>query len=572
MGVRPATFQSGGQASQHYIPGGYSRLDFVKSTGGLVSINNVVIFGDCRGGQPNVIQWFTGAAEAEKVLRSGPLLDALRMAFRPGGDLVPQKIGAWRVNPGTKSSRQHLKGANPMITVSSWDWGLHANQIRSKLEAGSVQGKKLTISFTGQPDQVFDNIYRASIQLQYIGAGSACSMSISKTSLTSTVTGGPGGENLNLDFASFPTLQDLVSYINNGVAYTATVLDTVPTRASAELDYVNAQDIKTSAYTAVSNLQAIIDTYGLTAWATAVYYSSAVTREVPDNDSTPKYFTSGADGAYTASEWGASLTLAEQEDIQFIGASTDSNSIHALISAHCASMNSVTGKNERQFIVGGAAGETVAQAVSRAAALATSYGALAYPGFTHYDFTDPNKTTTYSPVYFAAKLLGMVSALALPEPMTSKDVDVLGWEKVLSTSEQESLIKGGVIGGYTNRAGRRVVLRSVNTYGGTDLLRCEFSTMREALFIARDLRTALEESFIGKAMSPTVIGMVDGVVIGKLSQYADLGMFTGRPPYWGYKKTIVGDQIQVEFDCYLTPPTNFIFITSHMHVYASTSG
>jgi hypothetical protein len=166
----------------------------------------------------------------------------------------------------------------------------------------------------------------------------------------------------------------------------------------------------------------------------------------------------------------------------------------------------------------------------------------------------------------------MVAALALPEPMTNKDVDVLAWEKNLTNSEQEALIKGGVCGGYTNRAGRKVVLRAVNTYGGTDLLRCEFSTMREALFISRDLRTSLEESFIGKTMSPTVIGMVDGVVIGKLSQYADLGLFTGKPPYWGYKKTVLGDQISVEFDCYLTPPTNFIFITSHMHVFASTSG
>ena len=95
--------------------------------------------------------------------------------------------------------------------------------------------------------------------------------------------------------------------------------------------------------------------------------------------------------------------------------------------------------------------------------------------------------------------------------------------------------------------------------------------MRESLYVSRDLRTALEESFIGKALTNNQLVKIDGVVIGKLSQYRDLGLFVGNTPYWGYKKEVSGDQIKIEYDCYLTPPTNFIFVTSHMHVYASTS-
>ena len=65
MGVKAAIFQSGGKISQHYIPGAFSRLDFVRGTGGLVSASNVVIFGDCRGGEPGKILWFSGPTHAD---------------------------------------------------------------------------------------------------------------------------------------------------------------------------------------------------------------------------------------------------------------------------------------------------------------------------------------------------------------------------------------------------------------------------------------------------------------------------------------------------------------------------
>jgi hypothetical protein len=569
MGVKGATFQSGGKATQHYLPGAYSRIDYVKGSGGLVSINNAVLMGDSRGGEPNKLLWFGSATAAAETLRSGPLLVAIKHAFSPGGGYVPQKIAAWRVNPGTQSQHDYKSGANIMIEAKSKDYGLHCNQLKTKLEAGTLSGKKVTIQFQDNDPEIWDDVEKESFEIQYTGAGTSCTMDITKTQLTTTPVG--DGETLTVLFSAFPTIEDVVNYINDQAGYTCTIKTGVPSDPSTELDSVTSQDIKTAAYTAKSDLQAIIDALNESAWVEAAYYSAATSRDVPDNETSWVYFTGGTDGSYTSTEWGVSLGLVESEDIQFIGTPSEDASIHALIKAHCESMNGTTGKNERQFIVGGAAGETVAQAKTRAQNLASDAGMLKYPGFKHYDFNNLSKIKTWSPAYYAAKIIGMVVALTIQEPITNKSVDVLEWDKKLTVTEAEELIKAGVSCGINSRAGRLVNARGVNTYQGTELQRCEFSMVREALFASKDLRTAVEQVFVGKAMSNTLLGKVDGIVIGKLSQYSDMGIFNGDPPYWGYRKDINGDVITIDYDCYLTPPTNFLFITSHMHVYASIS-
>ncbi len=567
MGVNPATFNSGGEQSQHYLPGAYSRLKYSKGTGGLVSASNGVIMGDCRGGKPNYLYWFASPAEANETLRSGPLLDAVKHAFNPGNGFVPQKIGAIRVNPGTQATRVFEQSSTVMITAKAWDYGLHTNQLKSKLESGTTVGKKMTIKFQNNDAYVVDNIERQSMDIQYVGAGSAVTMDITKTALQTTVD---ASGDLNLDFASFPDVGDLVNYINDQADYTCSLIG-LSTNKSDELDSISAQDIKSASYTIHSDLQALIEEIIKSPWVdTASYNNLAGTRALPDNDSDWVYFSGAVDGGYTTTEWTASLLYAEKEDIQLMSTSGEDASIHAMIKTHCATMNSVTGKAERQFILGGASGETVDDIKTRALALSSEFGSLVYPEFIDYDFDDTTKTKTWSPAYYAAKLLGMNTVLSLNEPTTFKNVSVLSWGVSLTTPQIEDLIKNGVTVGMKHKSGRLLTARSVTTYQGSELQKCEFSMMREALFVSRDLREAVESSFVGRAMSNSLIGSIDAIVFGKLSTYYDMGLFNGTPPYWGYVKTILGDQIKIEYNCNLTPPTNFIFITSHMHVYAST--
>lgn len=671
MGVKAAVFQSGGMASSHLIPGAYSRIDFKKSAGGLSSINNAVIAGDCRGGQPNELLWFSSPSEAEATLRDGPLLNAIKHAFQPGPDYTPQRIAALRVNPGLQANRTlakvsaglaekvrliitHAATASSDVTivlngaagvtiaiasgdtpsqiatkiaagtfpgysavastdtvtftatavgknsgentfsggttgvtgtiartvvgidaatyspmdVDAWDWGLHGNQVKLKLADGTNQGKMLTVQFMSETAYVADDVYKASILIQYTGSEASCVLSITDSNLF-TITPAHTQE-ITVDFASFKTVQDVVNYINDQPGYSATLSALVPTDPSDELDWVTALDIKSSAVTLQSTVQALIDALNACPWCMGAQYDvTQVGRVLPDNITTWSYFTGGTDGAYTSSEWATSLEYLETQDIQFIGSSSTDAAIHALIRTHVEKMNSVTGKSERQAILGGASGETIAQVIARAQAINSAAVCLAYPEFQDWN-ADESEVIWWAPAYYACKLVGLATCLAINEPLTNKQLSVLGL-KSIKTTDLEKLIQGGVCAAYKNPLGQFVNLRQITTFQGDLLQKNEFSMMREALFINRDLRNTLEQSFIGRAMTNSLLTDVDATVNLKLAQYAALGLFNGDPMYWGYLRKVNGDQIIVEFNCYLTPPTNFIFITSHMAVYASTA-
>jgi hypothetical protein len=92
--------------------------------------------------------------------------------------------------------------------------------------------------------------------LRYIGTGTAATLSVSGGLLTTTVSGGPGGENLNVNLATpaYDTLEELTSYISNNYpgAYSVVKWTTSPQMRGAAhsvtLANLTAQDIKTAAF------------------------------------------------------------------------------------------------------------------------------------------------------------------------------------------------------------------------------------------------------------------------------------------------------------------------------------
>ncbi len=111
-----------------------------------------------------------------------------------------------------------------------------------------------------------------------------------------------------------------------------------------------------------------------------------------------------------------------------------------LIGDHCKRMSSTDGRKERMAWVGGASGETVAATVTRAKNIASDLVNLAYPGFSAYDPINPALgIKDCSAAMYAWKMLGMETAVAVNEPVTNKQVQVLGWQKALTKSEIETL-------------------------------------------------------------------------------------------------------------------------------------
>lgn len=100
---------------------------------------------------------------------------------------------------------------------------------------------------------ITDGDNASGISIQYTGAGSAATLTVAGDTLTTSVTGGPGSEDLSLDLtaAAYDTLTELAAVIDADSAYTCSVVQGVDGNLnSSSLAAVSAQDIKTAAYSA----------------------------------------------------------------------------------------------------------------------------------------------------------------------------------------------------------------------------------------------------------------------------------------------------------------------------------
>jgi hypothetical protein len=87
----------------------------------------------------------------------------------------------------------------------------------------SATEQSVRLNVNRQADNIVETMTSGGqIALQLGYSGTTCSVVATATTLTTTVTGG-SGSNLSLTLASFPTLNDLVAYINTQTGYTASV-------------------------------------------------------------------------------------------------------------------------------------------------------------------------------------------------------------------------------------------------------------------------------------------------------------------------------------------------------------
>jgi hypothetical protein len=474
-----------------------------------------------------------------------------------------------RVNDAEQGSVDLVDGSsNTMITLTSLDYGLYVNQIKVKMEAGTNYGKKLTVQYKSEPDEVFDDIRRQSFTIEYTSG--ACTMTIVNNSASKTLTTSVGG--LSITLTDYPTVGDLAAYINDQTGFECTPIAGQEDASSSELDAVSAQDINTSAYTAESTFQGIIDTVNAgSARISAAAANAANDRVIPENLAL-SYLTGGEEGTYTATEWTAALLALEAENIQFISTPDSDPSVHASIKSHCESMSGVTGRKERQFLVGapwktGTLTTEISTATGAAIALNSKFGLYAFNGGTQYNVD--GELANYGGSYAACMLMGMKCALAINQPLTFKELNFIELEWKLSETNMETLLKNGVAAINYSSNGTPHLVRQFNTYQTNDLKYNEFSAVTEMLFVSRDLREFLEDRFVGSPGTAITDGVLRGAVESRLAIYEDLGVFIKDPStgvsWWNVQITLSGDTVYVDYDANITLPVNFLFVTNHFH-------
>lgn len=541
-----------------------------------LSVGNIVaLIGRSVGGKPNTVLRFGSPSQAKAALVDGELLTAVLKAFDPSAQTGgPATVVAIRVNPALQSSLNLLDaGATPVIALTSTDYGLYNNQIKVKIEAGTTTGKKLTTQF-GNSYYSQDNVARRAFQVQYGGAQASARMSVTGTTLTleapnSTVVA-------TIDLNTYDTVQEVVDRINVVASFTASVLDgNGNTPALNGLDYVNNQDVKTAAYVANANLQAVVDWFnGATeGYVTATRQAGVGT--VPANLAFT-YLTGGSDGVVTNTEWSSAFTTLQTADVQWVVPVSSDPAIHAMADAHVAYMSNVA-RMERRAIVGSPPATSDATAVTLAKALNSDRTSLVHLGF--YDYDSAGALVLRPPYIAAALIAGAFSGVNPGTPLTNKTIKVRGLERDLrNPTDTDVLIDGGVLA-LENTPGGYKVVKSISTWLTNDNYnRVEVSTGVALDFVARNVRQALDV-LRGEKATPILLSRAVELCKSTLTELARAepqgpGVITGdaeNPAFKNIKATLEGDVVRVEFQCSPVIPANYILVSIFAVPYSGTA-
>lgn len=531
-------------------------------------IQTVALVGIGEGGEPKVPEWFSSPSDAAARMRGGDLYEATRLVFGPSPEgLGPQRVVYVRVNPATRATKtlQDSAPANS-IDLTSVNYGIRDNGIAIKVETGTTAGsKKITVT-DGVVNYVKDNLKRNSFSIQYTGAGSTATLTVNATTLSTSVTGGPGSENLSVTLASYATVKKLVDYINSlGLPYTVTLLDPNPDSPTPNaLDFVTAQAIKASPYTETATLDEILKwlNSGAQPLLTAVRASGAGLP--PANTTNFVYLAGGAEGATADADWQAALDALVAEDVGYVVVLSSNATYQGYLLSH-VNTTSVNSQKLRRGFIGAALGQKNTNLTNYTAIADTMNSdriALLVQGITVKK--DDDSSVTLAPYFTAAMAAGLQAGLNIAESLTRRSVLALGLEWIPTDAEAEIAAERGLllIERIQNRGGFRF-MRGISTWRADDKFnRVEIST-GVAVDEVRRRSTAVAETFIGQKVTAQlgyqILSAIQTMLLDLVSQDILVGFPNGQP-WQGNKATVQGDTIYIEFTIQPIIPLNFIGI------------
>ncbi|GHT84362.1 hypothetical protein FACS1894137_07300 [Spirochaetia bacterium] len=566
MGVSGAVFESAGKRTVHWVPGVYSRRNTIPSGSGTIS-NNLVIMGQSTGGKPLTMIPIADVTEARDILVGGQLLDGVSNAFNGSNDFVPQQVWAFRVNKGTRSSIILKNGSTNIATVKSKDYGIHMNQLKIWIKAGTTAGKQILLNYKGNEVKE-DNIFRKSITIEYIGDGTDCTLQVLKDRCVIATTDDEAAR-MTLLWADYDTLDALAARLNDTGLFTAILNDERPNVPTNNLDTIAATSIMDTPLTLNSDLTAFCEALSAMQYIGEVQIVSTTDFMPPENTDSYVYFGGATSGSYTVQDWIDALSDLEEEDVQSITTPSTDHDVRVLISNHITSMCTTEKRKERQGILGLPKNISMEDAVAAAKELNSEYVSLVMD-----DAVSNNPLTgateKIDPAMLACKIAGMEASMGMSNPLTNKQLKVNSFGKKRKVSELNTMIQNGIMPCGINEEGFLVIIRAMTTYQDDNLALNERSCVREALYMDRDLRKAYSRR-TGTATEPSENEIL-ATLFRKAQQWYTLGYVTrsdNGAMVFDVKVRFDTDKTYLTYSKYLRAPNNFTFITSNNMIYSS---
>jgi len=396
-------------------PGVYTKRLFPSDQGAGAVTGIAVIMGEAaRGGVPfdafedvnDCINIFNDQNQALRILGGGDAYYGTEFYLTPTKEDfgTPSVARVLIVNQMEQAKTELKNSTTSIIDIKNNIWGVDGNTTGIKISSGTNVGRKLDIIYRGASILDKDDVNLSLFEIQYTGAGSAATMTIDATTLSTTVTG-TTGEDLSLTLADFSDLGSLINFINTQPTYTCTL-----TGKSAEFttifDAVTAQDIKTSAYETLAIVEAIIRQINSIPDLTATLHTGSA-RLIPDNLTDYQFFTGGSVAAATTQDWTDALKKLEDFNLNDIVVMSGSSTIQLLVEDHLRRMNDLQVKQYRQ--AGAGAGSSTTTKNSRLAeikALNSPYFEYCVTGFERRDYVNRIENKYFEPYYLYALIAG----------------------------------------------------------------------------------------------------------------------------------------------------------------------
>ncbi len=492
----------------------------------------------------------TDSASLRRALRGAPAKGFAQFIFNPTSEAAlngAQTVYYINASGNTQSTATVVGGgATPtnIFTLTSVDYGTPSNSLQYKVEPGTVAGVKMTIldgntvSGNGGSSAIGDNL-GVPLTLFYTGAAASPTYTITQTgtgvsavATAFTFTSSVAGESFTLDLtaSNLQTVSQLAAYLNGRGYLQATVVGDGSLATSA----LDAASIIAVSKAATTNTPTnITATLGAIAWFVKKY-ASAFCTAVQLVASTPAVAPSTTNGFVlfsgatsvppTNQNYADALTLALSLNVGTVFVDNNSSSIQALLAAHLNTANQVVYGKFRMGATGSALAETDTTAIYNARAINSNYCVYAYPGVQRID-VDTGVNTTYSGLYSAAAVAGMMSGSVPEEPLMMKHINGTGMEKnIVAVSQIDALQKGGVMvlrsDPYTNTP--QIVSDLTTWQNDNNPSNVYVQAMRCRQTLWRSFQIGLKP-FVGTIASPQTLGLVRSTVITILNGLLNQG-------------------------------------------------
>lgn len=442
--------------SQLILPGAYLQTN----VNNVLSANlfpglPLIFIGVGYGGVPNTPYSFSDPNALKAFLRGSTSTRFVDFMANPSG-AVPGAQNFVYINPAPNiaaSATLYSSAATAVINISSVNYGSPGNIMTYSVATGSVAGINLTISDPQYTQQSFIG-YNLGVpfQLTYTGTATAVKLNVTTvggSATTFAISGGNAGENVTYDLTSsaYSNVGKIITSLNGIGSYRATLLSNsnlpsylLDTESSVSLPITTAVnvtatlgDITYFLNTAASSLVSGSIPTGITSVPTLI--------PAPIG---PANFTGGSNVSPTSTNYASAFNAALNVQGWVVFADSSSPAIQSLGQAHVNTASSITSKGWRRFVTGSNLGDSVSITVQNSQELNAINCTYCYPGIIANDPTS-GLPVTYSGLYTAAAVAGMMAGSPFALPLTNKSLNASGMEVNLTISQINTLQMGGVL-------------------------------------------------------------------------------------------------------------------------------